>query len=149
MKMPNKPMRASEIFRIDREITNTGRRDLALQDIITGDCVSWDKKTKAIKPRKRVILSYHSFAEQTAFGLALHPVMTHTPAESIYALHGYWQVSDPVTGYRICLGAFPGRLGAIAALVQLAVKHKPFAEQLAERRKKIKKEFKEIKGEWK
>lgn len=55
--------------------------------------------------------------EITAYGLVLHRSLI-----SIREKLGFFDVSDPVTGCLVCHGEFPGRLGAVCALVDMAAK---------------------------
>jgi len=55
-----------------------------------------------------------------AFGLVVHPALDMGP----HAKRGFWDVSDPETGALVAFGLYPGRPGAIAAAVKLAIRYK-------------------------
>lgn len=55
-----------------------------------------------------------------SFGLVVHPALDMGP----HAKRGFWDVSDPETGALVAFGLYPGRPGAIAAAVELAMKYK-------------------------
>ena len=57
--------------------------------------------------------------EITAYGLVMHRSLAVSLDK-----WGYYDVSDPATGMLVCYGLFPGRLGAVCALVQLAASHR-------------------------
>lgn len=55
-----------------------------------------------------------------SFGLVVHPALDMGP----HAKRGFWDVSDPETGTLVAFGLFPGRAGAIAAAVKLAMRYR-------------------------
>lgn len=63
-----------------------------------------------------VVRAFTIIGERTAFGLVVH-LRLGIGGER----YGYWDVSDPLTGGLVAQGKVPGRIGAIAALVQKAV----------------------------
>lgn len=58
-------------------------------------------------------------AQKSGYGLVIHPTILAGP----HCKFGFWDVSDPQTGCLVAYGEFPGREGAVTALVHAAMRY--------------------------